>query len=288
LTSSPAYGKLATTHALMGFWGYVPACEAMPKVEKAALVALQADDTHPDAHGALAWVHWFYHWNLAEAEREFERAVELAPNDPLHHWFLSSFLGSMREDHQRAIAEAELAQELDPLSVLIQSSAGWVFYWARHYDRTIAQSRKALEMDPNCIPAYYTLGLALMAKSSFDEAIAALLEAGHRFGDHTSLGYLGLAYGLAGRREEARQVLAQLEQRAASQKVPLVCLAWVCIGLGENQTALDWLETAYAKHNTNILFLRCAPYYDPLRSEPRFEQLLARLPLLPAVLPRGS
>jgi len=281
---APAHAKLATTHALMGFWGYAPASEAMPKAEKAALAALQVEDTHADAHGALAWVHWSYHWNLAEAEREFERAVELAPNDPLHHWFLAAFLGSMREDHQRAIAEAELAQELDPLSVLIQSSAGWVFYWARHYDRTIAQSRKALEMDPNCIPAYYTLGLALLVKSSFDEAIAALVEATHRFGDHTSLGYLGMAYGLAGRREEARQVLAQLEQRAASQKVPPFCFAWVQLGLGENQTALDWIEKAYAAHTPIVLWLRCAPTMDPLRSEPRYEQLLARLNLLPRAL----
>ncbi|MCX6634101.1 MAG: winged helix-turn-helix domain-containing protein [Acidobacteria bacterium] len=283
-----ANAKLATTHALMGFWGYVPASEAMPKAEKAALAALQVNDTHPDAHGALAWVHWFHYWNLAEAEREFERAVELAPNDPLHHWFLSLFLGSMREDHQRAIAEAELALELDPLSALIQSSAGWVFYWARHYDRTIAQSRKALEMDPNCIPAYYTLGLALLAKSSFDEAIAALVEATHRFGDHVSLGYLGLAYGLAGRRAEAREVLAQLERRAASQKVPPYCFVWVYLGLGENQAALDWIEKAYAAHIPITLWLRCAPTLDPLRSEPRFEQLLARLNLLPRAASHGS
>ena len=136
-------------------------------------------------------------------------------------------------------------------------------------------------MDANCVPAHYTLGLALLAKSSFDEAIAALVEATHRFGDHTSLGYLGLAYGLAGRRVEAREVLGQLEQRAASQDVPPPCFAWVFIGLGENQTALDWLERAYAAHIPIVLWLRCAPTMDPLRSEPRFHQLLARLNLLP-------
>jgi tetratricopeptide (TPR) repeat protein len=193
----------------------------------------------------------------------------------------------MREDHQRAIAETELAQELDPLSIHIHSSAGWVFYWARHYDRAIAQSRKALDMDPNCIPAYHPLGLALLAKSSFDEAIAALLEAAHRFGDHASLGYLGLAYGLAGRRAEAREVLAQLEQRAASQKVPPNCFAWVHLGLGENQAALDWMERAYAARLPIVLWLRCAPTMDPLRSDPRFEQLLARLNLLPRVSQHG-
>jgi hypothetical protein len=90
-----------------------------------------------------------------------------------------------------------------------------------------------------------------------------------------------MAYGLAGRRAQAREVLAQLEQRAASQDVRPVNFAWVHLGLGENHAALDWLETAYTKHHANILFLRCVSFYDPLRSEPRYQQLLARLPLLP-------
>ena len=285
---APAYGKLATAHALLGFFGWVAASEAFPTAEKAALAALQVDDTHPDAHHALAVVHWFHHWNLAAAEREWERTVELAPNDPFHRWGVFIFLSSMREDHRRAIAEAELARELDPLSVLIRSNFGWVLYWSRHYDRAIAESRAALEMDPNCLVAYYILGLASLAKSAFNDAIAALLEATHRFGDHFSLGYLGMAYGLAGRRAEAREVLSQLERRAASQDVRPIHFAWVHVGLGENQTALDWLETAYAKHNTNVLFLRCVPFYDPLRSEPRYEQLLARLPLLPRAGSHGS
>jgi TolB-like protein/Tfp pilus assembly protein PilF len=285
---APAYGKLATAHALLGFFGWVAASEAFPTAEKAALAALQVDDTHPDAHHALAVVHWFHHWNLAAAEREWERTVELAPNDPFHRWGVFIFLSSMREDHRRAIAEAELARELDPLSVLIRSNFGWVLYWSRHYDRAIAESRAALEMDPNCLMAYYILGLASLAKSAFNDAIAALLEATHRFGDHFSLGYLGMAYGLAGRRAEAREVLSQLERRAASQDVRPIHFAWVHVGLGENQTALDWLETAYAKHNTNVLFLRCVPFYDPLRSEPRYEQLLARLPLLPRAGSHGS
>jgi tetratricopeptide (TPR) repeat protein len=136
-------------------------------------------------------------------------------------------------------------------------------------------------MDPNCLRAYYALGLASLAKGCFQDAIAALLEATHRFGDNFSLAYLGMAYGLAGRRAQAREVLAQLEQRAASQDVRPVNFAWVHLGLGENHAALDWLETAYTKHHANILFLRCVSFYDPLRSEPRYQQLLARLPLLP-------
>ncbi len=278
---APPHAKLATTHALMGFFGYVSAAEAFPQAERAALAALQRDDTHPDAHHALADAHFFHYWNLAEAEREYQRAVELAPNDPFQRWGLSMFLGSTREDYRRAIAEAELARELDPLSVLLRSSFGYVLFWARRYDRAIAESRGALEMDPNCLLAYYVLGLALLAKSALDDAIAVFLDATHRFGDTYSLGCLGMAYGLAGRQAEAREALAQLERRATSQEVSPVSFAWVHLGLGDNQSALDWLEKALEQRHPSVLWLRCSPAFDPLHSEPRYHQLLARLPLLP-------
>lgn len=275
-----AYAKLATTHAWMGFWGYAPAAVLL-EAEETAQGALRVDPDHADAHGALAVVHWLHHWKLGEAEREFERAVELAPNDPLHHWFLAVFLASMREDHQRALREVEMALELDPLSIHVHSNAGWVLYWAREYDRAIAQSRKALEMDPDCVSAYHPLGLALLAKSSFEEAITVLREASQRFGDPSAFGYLGMAYGLAGRPAEARDVLAELERRAQTQDVPPHCFAWVYLGLGNNQAALDWIERAYTAHTPIVLWLRCCPPVDPLRSEPRYQQLIARLPLLP-------
>jgi TolB-like protein len=278
---APPHAKLATTHALMGFFGYVPAAEAFPQAERAALAALQRDDTHPDAHHTLADAHFFHHWNLAEAEREYQRAVELAPNDPFQRWGLSMFLGSMREDYRRAVAEAELARELDPLSVLLRSSFGYVLLWSRRHDRAIAESRAALEMDPNCLLAYYVLGLAWLAKGSFEDAIAVFLDATHRFGDTYSLGCLGMAYGLAGRQAEAREALAELERRADSQAVSPATFAWVYIGLGDNQSALDWLEKAVAQHHPSVLWLRCSPPFDPLRSEPRYAELLARLPLLP-------
>ena len=277
---APAYAKLATAHAWMGFWGYAPPADALLKAEDTAQRALQVDADHAEAHGALALVHWLYHWELAEAEREFERAVELAPNDPLHHWFLAIFLASMREDHQRAIREVDAALELDPLSIHVHSNAGWVLYWGRDYDGAITQSRKALEMDPNCVSAYHPLGLALLAKSSFEEAIAVLLEASQRFGDPAAFGYLGMASGLAGRAAEARGVLAELERRAQTQEVPQQSFAWVYLGLGANQAALDWIDRAHAAHSPIVLWLRCCPPVDPIRSEPRYQQLIARLPLL--------
>ena len=283
-----AYAKLATTHALLGFFGWATASQAFPKAEKAALAALQVDDTHPDAHHALADAHFFHHWNLAAAEREYQRAVELAPNDPFQRWGLFMFLGSMREDHAQAVAEAELARELDPLSVLLRSSFGYVLFWSRRYDQAIAESRGALEMDPNCVLAYYVLGLAWLAKCSFEDAIAVFLEATHRFRDSYSLACLGMAYGLAGRQAEAREALAELERRAASQAVSPASFAWVYIGLGDKQSALDWLEKALAQHHPSVLWLRCSPPFDPLRSEPRFEQLLARLNLLPRAASHGS
>ncbi|MGA2325497.1 MAG: winged helix-turn-helix domain-containing protein [Bryobacteraceae bacterium] len=276
-----AHAKLAIARAFIGFWGYGPPSETFPKAEAAAGRALALDDTISDAHIALGIVHWFYHWKLEACQREFERAVDLSPNDPTAHWALAMFLGSMKEDHRKAVAGVSLAQELDPLSMSIRSTAGWVFYWSRQFDRAIAHCRKTLEMDENSVQAYLVLGLAALAIGSLNEAVAALEESAARFGDLFSLGDLGLAYGLAGEREKACAVIRQLEETARSQQVPSIFLAYAHSGLEDKDQALDYLEKAYAEHYAPILWLRVSPQYDALRGDPRYERLLHRLDLPP-------
>lgn len=272
---------MAITRAFIGFWGYGPPSETFPEAEAAAGRALALDDTISDAHIALGLVYWFHHWRLEACQREFERAVELSPNDPTAHWALGMFLGSMKEDHQKSIAGVSLAQELDPLSMAIRSTAGWVFYWSRQYDRAIAHCRKTLELDPNSVQAYLVLGLAALAIGAFDEAVATLEESAARFGDLFSLGDLGLAYGLAGEYEKVQAVILQLEQRAASHPVPSIFFAYAHLGLEQKDQALDYLEKAYAEHYAHILWLRVSPQYDALRGDPRYQRLLHRLGLPP-------
>jgi TolB-like protein len=276
---APAYAKLAMTHALSSFFGYAPHSEAFPKAESAARKALELDDTYTEAHSALAIVHWFHHWNMPACEREAERAVELGPNDPTAHWTLAMFLGSMREDHQRAAIEVSLAQSLDPFSIAIRSMAGWVYYWGRQYDRAIAQERATLELDENALQAYYILGIAARAKGALDDSVAALEQAVAKFGDPCSLAYLGMTYGLAGKHDQARAVLSRLEQSSGSHPVPSIFPAFVYAGLGENDKAIDGIEKAFDEHDAFVLWLRVSPDWDVLRPEPRFQQLLRRLDL---------
>jgi TolB-like protein/Tfp pilus assembly protein PilF len=274
-----AHAQLARTRGQLAFWGWAARGTLMRKSEEGALAALRLDENSAEAHGALAFVRWYYDWDWPNAEQEFERAAMLAPNDSVRHWGLVAFLGSIEEDHERSIAEIEFGLEVDPLSVMLRLQAGWAHYWARMPDRAIEMGRNAIEMDPGSITAYWIIGLSLLAKSSFEEAIGTFGEAKARFGDSYSLGALGMAYGLAGQREKAREVLAELERRSSNQWVSEIYFAWVHIGLGDYEKALDWMERAYQEHNPHLLFAHVAPAYDPLRAEPRYQKLMAQLKL---------
>jgi TolB-like protein len=273
-----AWAMLALTWSQMGFWTYASPQEAYPQAERAARRALELDDTLAEAHWALGTVHWYHDWDLEACKREYERAVELNASDASARLTLAAFLGSMESDFPRAAAEAERAQELDPLSAPIWGHSAWLYYWARQYERAIGLSRRALEMDAHCLVAYYVLGLAFSAEERLSESIQAF-EAGvalHR--DSMMLAYLAMACAMAGQRRRAEELLAELERRSTSQYVFPTCFAFVHLGMGNHNTALDWLDKAVEEHDSHVLWLRVSPRWDPIRRHPRFVQLVAQLP----------
>jgi TolB-like protein/Flp pilus assembly protein TadD len=276
-----AHAKLALVHSFAGYFGYAAPSEAFPKAEAAAAKALELHDGLADAHFALGLVHWFHTWDLPAAERDIDRAVELSPNDPNGHFGRAMFLASMKEDHPVAAIEMSRARELDPLSMMIRVSQGWVLYWARQYDRLIVHARETIELDENCVQAYNHLGLAYIATAAPGRAVAALEEAARRFGDPLSLAWLGMACAEAGEPEKARAVLRRMEETAASGYMPSLCLSWVHVGLRENQAALDLIAKAYDEHDPVVLWLRVSPSFDALRGEPRYAPMVARLNLPP-------
>lgn len=275
----PALARLAGMHSFAGYFGFASPRESFPKAEAAAKRALALDDSIPDAHQAMAFVQWLHYWDLPAAQRELERAVSLNPNFAPGHFGLALFLGSMREDHVRAAAEAALARSLDPLSIGFRASMGWLLYWSRQHARAIAHGRETLEMDPNSPLAYYLIGHSATVSSKHDVAIAALEESAKRFGDPFSLSYLAMAYGFASQPLKARELIARLEAIAAGRPVRPICLAWASLGLGDPEVTLDYLEKAHAEHDAQVLWLRVSSVYDCLRKHPRFQRLLARLPL---------
>lgn len=251
--------------------------EAFSKAKEAATKAIALDETLAEAHASLALTRMAYDWNFAAAEEEFRRAIALNPNYPTsHHWYADCLILMGRIDE--AIASIRRAQELDPLSLIIGRDAGRIFYFARRYDEAIDQCRKTLEMDSSFYPAHVTLGDVYVQKKAYDEAIAeynsAVSLSSGRSLMRSSLAY---AYAMSGRKDEAQKKLDQMKEASGERPPPSFDLAVVYTGLGEKDQAIELLEKAYRERSYRLIYMIVDPVFDPLRPDPRFEQLAGRI-----------
>jgi eukaryotic-like serine/threonine-protein kinase len=271
-----AYSGLADCYSILPIFGFVPPKEAYPKAKEAALKALQIDDTLAEAHTSLALVKAHHDWDWSGGEREFQRAIALNPDYAMFHMWYGFILGDMGR-FDEAIAEAKRGVELDPLSLNINWILGVVFRYARQYDQAIEQCRKALELDPHFFVLHAFLGLAYVHKFLYKEGIAELEKAVAISPSNISLAFLGYGYAAAGRKVEAQKVLDQLNDLSKRKYVPALHRAMIYAGLAEKDKAFEWLEKAYEEHL--VIAIRVNPAYDPLRSDPRFADLLRRVNL---------
>jgi TolB-like protein/Tfp pilus assembly protein PilF/tRNA A-37 threonylcarbamoyl transferase component Bud32 len=270
------YAGLADCYYVAAARDFLPPAEAYREAETAARRALELDDQLAEAHTALAAVTASeYDWS--DAEREYERAIELNPSyATAHHWY-SLFLAAMGR-HDEALAEIKLAHELDPLSLIINEALGWPFYLARQYDQAIEQYERTLEMEPNFTPTYYDLGRAYLHKGRLKDAIRVhrkLVELSG--GQWNAKAALGHTYAVAGKQEAARKILSELVALSNRSYVSPYDIARIYAGLGDKDEALAWLEKAYQERNNYLIYLKVDPDFDPLRSDPRFDDLLHRL-----------
>ncbi len=278
-TYALAYAGLADSYAILFLYAGLPSSETFPKAKAAALKALEIDDTLAQAHATLAHTHQFFDWDLSAAEKEFRRAIELDPKYPTAHQWYSLYLSWLGR-HEQAIAEAERANELDPLSLIISSTRAFVFYDARQYDRAIEAARKTLELDKGFSWALFSLGWGLEQKKMYPEAIAALEEAVRLSGRWIeAVAGLGHVYAVSGRREEAIRLIEELKEWSERGYDPLANIALVHAGLGQNDEAMRWLEKAYQARSAwlIVLALKVDPRWDALRSDARFQDLLRRI-----------
>jgi len=253
--------------------------ERMPKAKEYAQRALELDPNLADAHIALGAIHFYADWDWAAAEKEFKRAIELSPSDAEAHRTYSIYLAAMGRAGE-VIAEVQQAQQLDPMSIWTQITAGNVFYFTRHYDKAIGQCRKALELDPNSVGGYDCLGSSYFAKGEYEQAIEASRKASNLSGnDPARLVGLGRAYALAGRKSDALKVLEQLRQMSSRTYVPSYFFATIYADLGQRDEAFVWLQKAFQERDSYLTWLKVDPAIDPLRGDVRLQQLLRRIGL---------
>jgi serine/threonine-protein kinase len=254
-----------------------PPGEAKPKARAAAERALQLDPQLSEAHAVLANVAFSYDWDFEAAEREFQRAIALDPNNPTpHHWH-SQFCES-RNRLPQALEENSRTLDLDPVSPLFNSTRAEIQYHSRNYDAAINQARPTVEQYPGYWPAYIWLGSALREKKIYGEAIEQFSQARKLSGNHpVMIALYGHALAVSGDAAGARTALAELQQLSHSRYVSPIYFAMVHTGLGENQSALDLLDRAYNERTDRLVYLGVDPIADPLRSEPRFKELLHKI-----------
>jgi TolB-like protein/Flp pilus assembly protein TadD len=272
-----AYAASAQAWLLLPAYNGGAPADCFPHAEDTAKKALTLDDSSAEAHAALGDIKSLS-FDFQGALLEFERAIQLNPNDATaHHWFGNQLLANTGQ-HERELAEMRRALELDPLSLVINTNFGVAYLNQGRTDEAIAQLRKTVEMDGSFYFARENLGLALEVKKEIPEALAEFQKAIALSDDPVPLAYLGHLYGTIGRKDEARKILNQLRELRGQHYVPAYCLAVVSLGLGDRNDAVNWLEQGYRERDGfNIGVIRIDPLLSPLHGDPRFEALAEKI-----------
>lgn len=279
--SAVTYAGLAHCLILMGAgeYGLRAPVDIMPKARLAATKALGIEESLAEAHVSLAMVKFRYEHDWPGAETEFVRAIDLNRGYAVaHYWYAVYLMGLSRFDE--ALREVKIAQQLDPFSPTFHHSLGLLFYSSGQFDEAIEHLRGTIAMDPNFPLAHLTQGLAMLPKARFDEAIEAIQRSLQIAGEIPLWrGFLGQAYGLAGRRNEAQQILNDLLNIRKERYVPAVAIALVYCGLGQEDDAFEWLDKSLEDRDGLLIYLRIGAVFDGVRADKRFLDLLSRVGL---------
>jgi Tfp pilus assembly protein PilF len=272
-----AHVGLADSYVLLGFYTALPPSEAFPRARAAAETALRLDPTLGEAYPTLAYVKMYYEWDWPGALAAFRDAIERNPGyATTYQWQGNCFALLGRFD--ASIASFQRAVELDPLSGIKNAALGWGYYFARRYPEAIAQQRRALEIEPDLAVAHLWCGLSLEQTGAEPVAVERFTEALRLLGrDPVGLAFLAHGLARAGRKAEATTRLEELLAMAQERYVSGYDIAVACAGLGRYDEALNWLERGYAERTHWMALLKVDPRLDPLRSDPRFAALLARM-----------
>jgi len=274
-----AYVGLADSYITLPDYISFPPEEVLRKAKESIAKALELDSELGEAHNSLA-VILSDSWNWEEAEKEFKRALELNPHyATAHHWygFYLTRVGRINE----ATEEIKRAHELDPLSLVINRNMGQIFYYGRQYDKALEALQKALELDPNFIYTHLHFGWVYLQKSMYEEALNALHKERQlsKTWDPYLEAWLGVAYALMEKGDEARQILNDFLERSKQAYVPPYCVAIVYFALGEKDQGFIWLEKGYEKRDKRLTLLQSDPIFVDISTDPRYIALLNKMGL---------
>ena len=271
-----AYAGLAKAYDILGTYELLPPNESFPKVREAADKALELDSTLSEAYTARALASFMYEYDWNAAEQDFQHALRLNSNDALaHHWYAELLIGIGQPE--RAVTELERARELDPLSLPINGVLGRAYRDAHRYQESFDQCRKTVDLDPGFAMGHYCLGISNVALKRYAEAVTEMKLA-YALGATPVDAYgLGYAYAMAGNRSDARAVIEKLKRSSGKSYVPAYYIASIYAALDEKNQAFAWLQRAYDQRDSQITYLLCDPFIDPLRSDPRFKALVRQV-----------
>ncbi|HYN06162.1 MAG TPA: protein kinase [Vicinamibacterales bacterium] len=282
---APAHAAMAVCYGCLWYFGLLPAGQTVPQCKAATRKALDIDGTLADAHLPLAIITFFYDWEWERAEQAFKQSVALNSNNAEALSYYALFL-AFEGRADEALARAQRALEIDPLSPLINMTVGWAYFSTGRSDAALDQVGKMIEIEPDFYGAYWLKGAIRMAEERYADAVEELKRAVSLGGHPIVVADLGSAYGLAARREDAVRILDQLLEMRRREYVPATCIARVYSRLGEIEKAIEWLETAFDERNGEMVFLQeeiaGTAEGDPLSrlgSDPRVKDLLRRMSL---------
>ena len=269
-----AHAGLADAYALLGGFGYLPAAEAYSKARIEVTKALDLDPNLAEAHTTLAMVKYRYEWDWSGCEREFRLALQANPSYAMAHSWYAVFLALMQR-FDAALANMDAALALDPMSVVQHWTRGYILYYTRDFDAALRQHQQALVLDPMFARAHVDVGIIHALRGDFRLAIDEVQTAAGLLEDNPGLlASLGYIYALAGDHDEAHRILADLAAHSKRRPVSPFTVAFIHVGLGDADTAFDWLGRSLEQREDALVSLKVNPRIDPLRGDPRLDALM--------------